>query len=169
MPRVCPFHHSQRSLNGSVQVARTRRSSARDEPMRRVPGLDPTYSGAYEDFCVNVPAGPGAVSPRLRLAVASAQVCVIAALTWLWSTGSSDATATTVDWAFVGLALATPLVLGLSGWIGWRLHKRSGRTGPATIRSAAVLVQWTTLGLFTLALLTAPLAIFGAVVFGPMG
>jgi len=96
-------------------------------------------------------------------------VCLIAALAWLWSTGSSDATATTVDWAFVGLAIATPLAFALSGWIGWRLHELFGPTGPATIRSVAFVAQWTTLGLFALALLIAPLAIFGAVVFGPMG
>jgi hypothetical protein len=114
-------------------------------------------------------SGAGTVSPRLRLTVAAAQVCVIAALSWLWSTGNSDATATTVDWSFVGLALATPAALAVSGWIGWKLRSRTGPTCRAIIRSAASVAQWMTLGLLALALLTAPLAIFGALVFGPMG
>lgn len=111
----------------------------------------------------------GTVSARLRLTVASAQVCLIAVLVGLWSPGNSDATATTIDWAFVWLAIETPLVLALSGWIGWRLHKHSGSTEPATIRGAAFVAQWMTVGLLALALLIAPLAIFGVIVFGPMG
>jgi hypothetical protein len=109
----------------------------------------------------------GTVSPRLTLTVAAAQVCVIAGLVWLWS-GDSDATSMTVDWVSVGLVGATPLVLALSGWIGWRLRKRSGSTGPATIRGFAFVARWLTFCLLALAVLIAPLAIFGAVVFGPM-
>lgn len=101
--------------------------------------------------------------------MASAQVCLIAALAWLWLTGSSDPSSMTVDWALVWLTIATPLSLALSGWFGWRLHKRAGSKGPATIRGLALVAQWITLGLFALTLWIAPLAIFGAVVFGPIG
>lgn len=115
--------------------------------------------------------GPGTQpgSTHLRLTVASAQVCLIAALAWLWLTGSSDPSSMTVDWALVWLTIATPLSLALSGWFGWRLHKRVGSKGSATIRGLALVAQWITLGLFALTLWIAPLAIFGAVVFGPIG
>lgn len=109
------------------------------------------------------------VSQRGRLAVVAAQVCVIAGLGWLWSTGSSDATATSVDWAFVGLSAATPLALAMSAWVGWKAGKRSSAAQRWSIRGSALGAQWLTLGLLAVALLVAPLAIFGAVFFGPMG
>jgi hypothetical protein len=118
-----------------------------------------------------VPRQPdtGAVSAPQRLTAAAAQVGLIGALVWLWSTGSSDATATTVDWPFVLLATATPLTLALSAWTGRRLDRRFRSTGGVMMHVAAVVPQRITLGLLALALLIAPFAIFGAVVFGPMG
>lgn len=111
------------------------------------------------------------VSPRARLILAVAQLGVIAGLAWLWTGTSTDASATTVDWAFVGITVATPLVLAVSGWIGSRVRRRrrSRPAEPRTTRRVALIVQWITLGLVAFAILVAPLAVFGALVFGPMG
>lgn len=109
------------------------------------------------------------MSTSQRLTAAAAQVGLIGALVWLWSTGSSDATTTTLDWPLVLRAIATPLTLSLSAWICWRLDKRFRSSGSATIRLAAVVPQLVTLGLLVLAVFITPFAISGAVVFGPMG
>lgn len=114
------------------------------------------------------PSSAGGRLTRQRLAAAAAQVFLVALLVWLWSTGSSDATATTVDWRFVFLTLTTPLALALSAWIGWTLDKRFRSYETVTIRGAA-LIQLATVGLLALALLIAPFAAIGAIVFGPMG
>ena len=115
------------------------------------------------------PMGSHTVLPRTRLSLAVVQLCVIGALGWLGATGDSDATATSVDWAFVGFAMAIPLSLAVSCWAGWMLQQRSSPGEPRVIRYVARVAQWITLGLLVISLATAPFAILGAIVFGPMG
>lgn len=105
----------------------------------------------------------------LWLALATAQAGLVAVLVWLWATGESDATALRIDWEFVGLTAATPLALGASSLIGWRIRRRAGAAEVRAIRGVAAVTQWTSLGLFVLALPLAATGIFGEIVFGPMG
>lgn len=115
------------------------------------------------------PAGHEGVPPRTRLIVAGAQVCVIVALGWYGTTPASDATATKIDWMFVGFAITIPCALAVSSWIGWMVQRRSRPKAPRAIGLVATVAQWLTLGLLVLSLVIAPLAVFGEVAFGPMG
>lgn len=109
-------------------------------------------------------------SPIVTVVVAISQLALLAALAWLWSTGTTeDATATKVDWGFVLLATGTPVALVLSSWIGRRRQARTCPREPEATRVIALATQWVTLGVTGLTLIVAPFAIFGALVFGPTG
>lgn len=101
--------------------------------------------------------------------MAIVQLSVILVIGWLWMTGSSDASATTVDWAYVGLVILTPIALGLSALVGWRSKRRAVSRGSSAVRSIAAATQWTTLGLLALSLLFAPIGLIGGLIFDPMG
>lgn len=108
-------------------------------------------------------------SPIVTVVVAISQLALLAALAWLWSTGTTEATATNVDWDFVLLATGTSVALVLSSWVGRRRQERTGPREPEATRVIALVTQWVTLGLTGLILIIAPFAIFGALIFGPMG
>ena len=114
-------------------------------------------------------SGVGWGSPSARLAVAAAQILLIFVIGGLWWSGSSDPSATTVDWLFVGLVIATPIALALSGMVGWKSKRRAVSAGTRATRSVAAVAQWTTLGVLALSVLVAPIALLGALVFDRMG
>lgn len=103
------------------------------------------------------------VRSRQVATAAAIQGAVLFLLVVALLTGESDATATSVDWTFVGFAALTPVALGIAFALG-RSAKRTGDSAPWT--SAIHLMTGVAL---VGALVTAPLAIFGAIVFGPMG
>jgi heme/copper-type cytochrome/quinol oxidase subunit 4 len=59
-----------------------------------------------------------------RIGLAAAQLALIAALLWLLLTEESDATATTIDTAFVALMIAMPVALSGSYWAGRLVQRR---------------------------------------------
>lgn len=114
-------------------------------------------------------SGVGWGTPLARLAVGAGQILLIVGTGWLWLTGSSDASATTVDWSYVWLAIATPITFAVSGLVGWKSTRRAVSPGSLAARSFTVVTQWTTIGLLALSVLLAPIALLGALVFDPMG
>lgn len=116
--------------------------------------------------------GPPRLEPRSTtwaLTVSGAQVAVIVVLAWLWSGDSAEASSNSIDWEFVALCAATPLVLAASSLIGWRARRHLDPAGPLAIRVTSTASEWITCGLFACALLVTPSAILGALLFGPMG
>ena len=104
-----------------------------------------------------------------ELGAATAQMILLAVLLWMFFTGESDATATSVDWRSVALMVAIPASLVLSFGTVWLLRWRWGRSGARWSRAFVLLSQGATLAVLLPALLSAPLTIFGALVFGPIG
>jgi hypothetical protein len=104
-----------------------------------------------------------------ELGAASAQMILIAVLLWMFFTGETDATATSVDWGLVALVVAIPALLVLSFGTVWLLRRRWRRSGARWSRAFVLISQGATLAVLLPALLVAPLTILGAVVFGPMG
>lgn len=102
------------------------------------------------------------VRSRKVLAAAALQGAVLILLVVALLTCGSDATTTSDDSTFVVFAALTPVALG----IAFALGRSAKRTGDSAIWTSALhLVTGVAL---VGALVTAPLAIFGAVVFGPM-
>jgi len=97
------------------------------------------------------------------------QVAVIAVLVWVYLTGDHDASATTVDWAFVWLIIATPTLLAASFLLGRLVRRRTAAPSSRLERSVAWTVQATTLLLLVLTGLTAPLEVLMSIFVEPIG
>jgi hypothetical protein len=104
------------------------------------------------------------------VAVALVQVVLLVGLAWSWSGDTDkDATATTVDWGFVALILATPTVLAGSFLVGRLVKRRTSDPSSRLGRGFARTVQVTTLVLLVPTLLLAlPLAAV-AILIEPIG
>jgi len=108
-------------------------------------------------------------APSLRsVAVAAAQLTLIAGLVWWSSTDTHDATSTTVDWGSVANTVAWPTCLAISALAGWALTRRSTIKRSATQRLVR-LIQWLTLALLILSLIVAPTIVIGEIAFEPLG
>ena len=80
------------------------------------------------------------------VAAALFQVVVLAGLVWFWSGDTdTDGTATTVDWEFVALILATPTVLAGSLLVGRFVRQRTAASPSRMSRVFASTTQITTL------------------------
>ncbi len=96
-----------------------------------------------------------------RLGFAALQLALIAALA-RYATGSG------ATWTYIAFLVASPLLLALSYWGGRSLRRRNRPAGTRAMRAFTGLAQGATLVLLVLSLLVAPLALFGALVFGGM-
>ena len=108
-------------------------------------------------------------SPARRTTVAAAQLAVIVGLGVYLFTGSSDATATTIDWGFVTYCVVTPLSLAVSFVAGWFLARRSSPIHSAVPRYFVDFAQVATLLLLVATAVFAPFLILVSVTIGPMG
>lgn len=107
-------------------------------------------------------------SAPLWLAVAALQVATVAGLTFAWD-DDVDSTATTVDWAFVALILATPAALAVSWAAGWWLRRRTGPPGSWSVRLIGAATHWGTAALLVPAALLALPLVAMSVFVEPIG
>lgn len=135
----------------------------------------PTMNSELPAEATTSPAGwprtncGGASAGRAWIAVAVAQVGVLVGLAWFWWSADSDPSATTVDWGFVVLSLATPTALAGSFLVGFLVK---GRTSAPSTRIGQVFAKAahvTTLVFLVSTLLIAPALVVGSIVFEPIG
>lgn len=106
---------------------------------------------------------------RRRTTFAAAQVAIIVGLAGYLFTGSSDPTATTIDWGFVTYCVVAPLTLAVSFVTGWFLARRSGPIHSAVTRYFVGFPQVATLVLLVGTAVAAPFMILVSVTIEPIG